>query len=106
MAGVEGGAGQRRRRRRRTPPVAGRARAPPGGKGSRHAGTPRPRHRAGPGQARGRAEEDVRQGASVRVLAEGCGRSYGFVHRLLTEAGTTMRTRGGPNTRAVEGAGP
>jgi Helix-turn-helix domain len=46
------------------------------------------------------------RGASIRVLAEGCGRSYGFVHRLLTEAGTTMRTRGGPNTRAVEHAGP
>ncbi|MFE2070415.1 helix-turn-helix domain-containing protein [Streptomyces sp. NPDC059467] len=26
-----------------------------------------------------------------------CGRSYGFVHRLLTEADATMRTRGGPN---------
>jgi hypothetical protein len=39
------------------------------------------------------------RGASVRVLAEGCGRSYGFVHRVLTEAGTTMRTRGGPNAR-------
>lgn len=46
------------------------------------------------------------RGASVRVLAEGCGRSYGFVHRLLTEVGTTMRTRGGPNTRAGEHAGP
>lgn len=38
------------------------------------------------------------KGASVRTLAQGCNRSYGFVHRLLTEAGTTMRSRGGPNT--------
>ncbi|MFC8949522.1 helix-turn-helix domain-containing protein [Streptomyces rochei] len=38
-------------------------------------------------------------GASIRTLAHGCGRSYGFVHRLLTEAGTTLRTRGGQGTR-------
>lgn len=38
-------------------------------------------------------------GASIRTLADGCGRSYGFVHRLLTEAGTAMRTRGGANSR-------
>ncbi|MEU4077728.1 helix-turn-helix domain-containing protein [Streptomyces venezuelae] len=38
-------------------------------------------------------------GASIRALAHGCGRSYGFVHRLLTEAGTILRTRGGPVTR-------
>lgn len=38
------------------------------------------------------------KGASIRTLAHGCNRSYGFVHRLLTEAGTTMRTRGGPNS--------
>jgi hypothetical protein len=43
------------------------------------------------------------KGASVRTLAQGCGRSYGFVHRLLTEAGTTMRTRGGPNSRSPTG---
>ncbi|MFI5857264.1 helix-turn-helix domain-containing protein [Streptomyces parvulus] len=35
------------------------------------------------------------KGASIRTLAEGCGRSYGFVHLLLTEAGTTLRSRGG-----------
>lgn len=34
-------------------------------------------------------------GETVRALAQSCGRSYGFVHRLLTEGGTTMRTRGG-----------
>lgn len=34
-------------------------------------------------------------GVSIRALAEGCGRSSGFVHRLLTEAGVVMRARGG-----------
>ncbi|MBK3643696.1 helix-turn-helix domain-containing protein [Streptomyces sp. MBT33] len=34
-------------------------------------------------------------GASIRTLAEGTGRSYGFIHRILTEAGTTLRGRGG-----------
>jgi hypothetical protein len=37
-------------------------------------------------------------GASLRQLAEDTGRSYGFVHQLLTEAGVTLRGRGG-NTR-------
>jgi hypothetical protein len=34
-------------------------------------------------------------GESIRALAEATGRSYGFVHRVLTEAGTTLRGRGG-----------
>lgn len=34
-------------------------------------------------------------GASIRELAESTGRSYGFVHRLLSENGATMRGRGG-----------
>ncbi|MFF1401321.1 helix-turn-helix domain-containing protein [Streptomyces sp. NPDC058287] len=34
-------------------------------------------------------------GASIRALAQGTGRSYGFVHSILTEAGTTLRGRGG-----------
>ncbi|MFJ8785751.1 helix-turn-helix domain-containing protein [Streptomyces sp. NPDC102476] len=78
-------------------------------RGSRHAGKPRPHQRAGQTEARGRAEEGVQQGASIRTLAHGCGRSYGFVHRILTEAGTAMRTRGGSNARrrtsAREGEG-
>jgi predicted transcriptional regulator len=37
------------------------------------------------------------QGASIRTLAAESGRSYGLVHRLLTEAGVTMRSRGGNN---------
>ncbi len=35
-------------------------------------------------------------GESIRSLAAGSGRSYGFVHRILTEAGVPLRTRGGP----------
>lgn len=41
-------------------------------------------------------------GVSIRTLAEGTGRSYGFVHRILTEAGVAMRTRGG-DTRSQPG---
>lgn len=35
------------------------------------------------------------KGASIRALAEATGRSYGFVHRLLSESGVTFRGRGG-----------
>lgn len=34
-------------------------------------------------------------GASIRDLAEATGRSYGFVHRVLSEAGVPLRGRGG-----------
>jgi hypothetical protein len=34
-------------------------------------------------------------GTSIRALAEETGRSYGFVHRMLTESGVTLRGRGG-----------
>lgn len=34
-------------------------------------------------------------GSSIRSLASSSGRSYGFVHRLLSESGTTLRGRGG-----------
>lgn len=35
------------------------------------------------------------QGRSIRAIASTIGRSYGFVHRLLVEAGVDFRTRGG-----------
>jgi predicted transcriptional regulator len=38
-------------------------------------------------------------GESIRSLAESSGRSYGFVHRILTESGTTLRGRGGATRR-------
>ena len=34
-------------------------------------------------------------GVSIRALAEESGRSYGFVHRILSESGTNLRGRGG-----------
>jgi hypothetical protein len=34
-------------------------------------------------------------GTSIRILAEDSGRSYGFVHRILSESGTSLRGRGG-----------
>ena len=40
-------------------------------------------------------------GESIRALAESSGRSYGFVHRILTESGAELRSRGGA-TRGKE----
>ena len=34
-------------------------------------------------------------GESIRSLANATGRSYGFIHRILTETGVTLRRRGG-----------
>jgi Helix-turn-helix domain len=34
-------------------------------------------------------------GESIRSLAAATGRSYGFVHRILTENGVSLRGRGG-----------
>jgi hypothetical protein len=34
-------------------------------------------------------------GQSIRQIAESSRRSYGFVHRILSESGTTLRGRGG-----------
>ncbi len=34
-------------------------------------------------------------GQSIRTLAESTGRSYGFIHRILSENGATLRGRGG-----------
>jgi predicted transcriptional regulator len=39
------------------------------------------------------------KGESIRLLAESSGRSYGFVHRILSESGTTLRGRGGATRR-------
>jgi len=35
-------------------------------------------------------------GQSIREIAASTGRSYGFVHRALSETGTVLRGRGGP----------
>ena len=51
------------------------------------------------GGDRDRLAVDLRKkydgGASIRSLADATGRSYGFVHRILTESGVTLRGRGG-----------
>jgi hypothetical protein len=38
-------------------------------------------------------------GSSIRDLATSTGRSYGFVHRILSESGATLRGRGGATRR-------
>jgi hypothetical protein len=51
------------------------------------------------GAARDKLATDLRKkyekGQSIRALAEGTGRSYGFVHRLLLDADVPLRGRGG-----------
>jgi hypothetical protein len=39
-------------------------------------------------------------GDSIRKLVATTGRSYGSIHSMLRESGTTMRSRGGPNHRS------
>ncbi len=54
-------------------------------------------------QIRGAAREELavrlraayEGGASIRALAQAHGRSYGTVHRILTQAGVVLRGRGG-----------
>jgi hypothetical protein len=52
------------------------------------------------GRQRERLMADLRaryeSGASIRALARQTGRSYGFVHGLLQEAGVALRRRGAP----------
>ncbi|WP_433385096.1 helix-turn-helix domain-containing protein [Actinoplanes sp. CA-142083] len=38
-------------------------------------------------------------GESIRALAEATGRSYGYIHRILTESGVQLRQRGGARRR-------
>ena len=51
------------------------------------------------GAARDKLAVDVakkyQKGQSIRSLAEGTGRSYGFIHRLLVDAEIPLRGRGG-----------
>lgn len=61
------------------------------------------------GAARDKLAADLKKkydsGASIRALAEETGRSYGFVHRMLSESGVTLRGRGGA-TRGKKTARP
>jgi hypothetical protein len=51
------------------------------------------------GNTRDKLASDLKKkyekGASIRALAESTGRSYGFVHRVLSESGVQLRGRGG-----------
>ena len=47
----------------------------------------------------GQLKKKYEGGASIRALAEEHGRSYGFVHRILSEAGASLRGRGGATRR-------
>jgi hypothetical protein len=53
------------------------------------------------GPVRSKLASDLRgqydRGRSIRELASTHGRSYGFIHRLLSESGATLRGRGGPS---------
>lgn len=40
-------------------------------------------------------------GASIRSIADSTGRSYGFVHLILAEAGVTLRGRGGARSKTT-----
>ena len=42
-------------------------------------------------------------GESIRSLASSTGRSYGFIHRILTETGVALRGRGGAPRKAAAG---
>jgi predicted transcriptional regulator len=76
---------------RRSGPVPGRRRADRVAdlkKGARITGTQRDKLATD-------LKKKYEKGASIRALAEQTGRSYGFVHRVLTETGVQLRGRGG-----------
>ncbi len=54
------------------------------------------------GQSRTQLAADLKaqyeQGASIRELTRATGRSYGFIHAVLTEAQVPLRGRGAPGT--------
>jgi predicted transcriptional regulator len=58
------------------------------GKGRRVTGTERDKLGA-------ELKKKYTQGSSIRELAQSTGRSYGFIHRVLSESGVVLRGRGG-----------
>ncbi|MFH9402611.1 helix-turn-helix domain-containing protein [Streptomyces sp. NPDC017638] len=48
-------------------------------------------------------KEQYEGGRSIRAIAEAYGRSYGFVHRVLTETEVSLRGRGGEQSRRLLG---
>ncbi|GAA2229432.1 helix-turn-helix domain-containing protein [Streptomyces nogalater] len=59
------------------------------------------------GAAREELAREMKQqyeaGRSIRAIAEAYGRSYGFVHRVLTETEVSLRGRGGERPRRHRG---
>ncbi len=59
------------------------------------------------GAERSKLAGDLRKqydkGRSIRELAESSGRSYGFVHRVLSESGVELRGRGGATRAKAKG---
>jgi len=43
--------------------------------------------------------KEYEKGVSIRALAEETGRSYGFIHQVLSESGVTLRGRGGARAK-------
>jgi len=62
------------------------------------------------GPAREKLATDLKRkyetGSSIRALAEQTGRSYGFVHRMLSESGVQLRGRGGATRGKAKAAAP
>lgn len=56
------------------------------------------------GPARDKIRRELKKkyekGTTIRALADECGRSYGFVHRILSESGVCLRSRGGRARKA------
>ena len=49
-----------------------------------------------------RVTAQYNEGRSIREIAQDTGRSYGFVHRVLSESEVALRGRGGPTRRKRE----
>ncbi|MCW2496572.1 helix-turn-helix domain-containing protein [Jatrophihabitans sp.] len=47
-------------------------------------------------------KKSYEKGTSIRELADKHGRSYGFVHRVLSESGATLRGRGGATRTKIQ----
>jgi hypothetical protein len=45
------------------------------------------------------------KGKSIRDLADSHGRSYGFIHRVLSESGVNLRGRGGATRTKAKAKG-
>jgi len=64
--------------------------------------SPPPRYAHLTGTGRAELADQLRgayeAGQNLRMLVASTGRSYGFIHQLLVEAGAAMRSRGHPSS--------